>query len=51
MEFRGDDQSVGIIVGCVIGIIPCAASLLLVIVLVCYCLKRKKGKFVVVKGM
>ena len=42
---------VGIIVGCVIGIFFCATSLLLAIVLVCYCLKRKKAKFDIAEGM
>ena len=47
---RGSDSSVGIIVGCVIGIILCVVILLLVIILVCCLLKRKKAKFVIVQG-
>ena len=46
----GSNLSVGIIVGCVIGIILSAVFTLLVIILVYYCLKRKKAKFVISQG-
>ena len=45
------DSSVGIIVGCVVGIIFCFALTLLVIILICYYIKSNRAKFVIAQGM
>ena len=45
------DSPVGIIVGCVVGIIFCFALMLLVIILICYYIKSNRAKFVIAQGM